>query len=511
MPDYNFNNIITPVLISELLSKAHLRLNMPCGGKGICGKCKVKVFGNVSGITEFEKQCLTENEIADCVRLACQTYVTGDVKLSLIQDEYAVPEFEKSSKRHIFAERIGAAADIGTTTVTAAVFDLDSGEMLCRETKLNPQNVFGADVISRLQKSLEGAGDELQSSVCSCVTGMLEELNPRRKPFDRIVLTGNTAMLYLLTNRNPKALTCAPFEADHLFGEEIEAKDLPEFSKLCKSVYLPRCVSAFVGADITCCALDASSRFDFLEDNGKAHILADIGTNGEIMLSYGEKLVCCSTAAGPAFEGATLHSGSVAKEGAIDSMSIDNGKISYTVIGKGKGTSICGSGIVDATAVMRKAGIIDDTGLILDSSHNYAEHIVEVNNANAFQIPKTDVLITQEDIRSIQLAKSAIHAGLITLIDGEKLKKDDIDTLILAGGFGGCVNTESAAAIGLIPDFLKDKTVISGNGALRGASLLLLYKKTREAADRIAMGAKTTNLTTSSKFFDEYISGMSFY
>lgn len=510
MPDFKFDNIKEPVLVSELLSKAGVVFGLPCGGRGVCGKCKAKVYGTVSKLTESEKRALTEKEISERVRLACQVYASGDITVSVTADEYAAPAFEQSWKKRIAAKRIGAAVDIGTTTVTAAVYDLDRGELLCMDTKLNLQSVFGADVISRLQKSLEGKGGELQFAVCSRVAGMLYELNPEGKRFSEMVLTGNTAMLYLLTNRNPKAITRAPFEAHCLFGEEIESGYLPEFSGLCEYVYLPRCVSAFVGADVTSAALDSDMRFDFLKNDGKARILADIGTNGEMMLSFGGKLICCSTAAGPAFEGAGLHSGSVAKAGAVNSLSYKDGKISHTVIGNVKGAGLCGSGAVDAVSVMLKAGIIDDTGLILKDSHAYSDYIIETDNANAFLIPDTDVLITQEDIRNIQLAKSAVHAGLITLIDSAGLKVKDIDSLILAGGFGGCVNTRSAADIGLIPNSLENKTIIAGNGALKGASLLLLDKAARETADAIAKSAETVDLTTSAKFFDEYILGMSF-
>lgn len=510
MPDFKFDNIKEPVLVSELLSKAGIPFGLPCAGRGVCGKCKARVYGTISELTESERRALTEKEISDCVRLTCQTFALGGITVSLTADEYAAPAFEQSGKKRITAKRIGAAVDIGTTTVTAAVYDLDDGELLCMDTKLNLQSVFGADVISRLQKSLEGKGGELQSAVCSRVTDMLKELNPGGKRFSEMVLTGNTAMLYLLTNRNPKTLTRAPFEADCLFGQEIESGRLPGFSGLCETVYLPRCVSAFVGADIVSAALDSEIRFDFMENDGKARILADIGTNGEMMLSFGGKLICCSTAAGPAFEGAGLHSGSVAKAGAVNALSYKDGKISHTVIGNVKGTGLCGSGAVDAVSVMLKAGIIDDTGLILKDSHAYSDYIIETDNANAFQIPDTDVLITQEDIRNIQLAKSAIHAGLITIIGSAGLNVADIDSLILAGGFGGCVNTQSAAEIGLIPPFLKDKTIIAGNGALKGASLLLLDKNARETADTIAKNAETVDLTANAKFFDEYISGMGF-
>ena len=507
---YKLNPLKNPILLSELLRSKGVFLGMPCGGKGTCGKCKVRVFGEISEITEFEKMTLAKSEIDDNVRLACMTYALDDVTILITDEKYAVPSFEKENNKSIHSHNIDVAADIGTTTITVAIVDPDQKEVIRSDTKLNTQSIFGADVISRLHQSLEGKKDELQAAVCSCITGMLQKLNPKHTPIKKMVLTGNTAMLYLLTKRNPISITRAPFKADCLFGTEISSESLPGFSRFCKQVYLPACISAFVGADITCAALDCSLRFDFLKPDGKARILADIGTNGELMISYGSKLLCCSTAAGPAFEGATLYSGTVAKEDAINCVSFSEGKITFTKIGDGEVTGICGSGVVDAVAVMLKAGIIDETGLILKSSHSFSEHIFKINGSNAFRIPGTNVLITQEDIRNIQLAKSSIYAGLITLIDEAGLSNENIDELIIAGGFGGCINTESAALIGLIPHFLKNKTRIAGNSSLKGAVLFLNDPQAYELGDKIAANAETIDLTTSAKFFDEYISGMGF-
>lgn len=505
-----YENITEPVLISELLRQSGIPLSMPCGGKGTCGKCKVKVVGEVSELSDIEKQLLTKYEIDAFMRLACKTYALGDIEVELLADEYIAPYFEKNKKAHIAEKRIGAAVDIGTTTITAAIYNMRKKQLISCNTRLNPQNIYGADVISRLQNAIEGKGKDLQMAVCKQIVDMLYELNPKDVPYEKIVLTGNTAMLYLLTNKNPKAITSAPFKANCLFGVEIDSKRLPLFSELCDSLYLPRCISAFVGGDMTAAAMDALKRFKFFNKDGKVRILADIGTNGELMLSQNGELFCCSTAAGPAFEGATLYNGSIAKRGAINSVLYSKGKISHTVIGNEKATSICGSGIIDAVAVMISAGIIDKTGLILNRGHNYVSYIFEINGSNAFNIPNTNVYITQEDIRNIQLAKSAISAGIITLIKSINIKTEKVDTLILAGGFGGSININSAIKIGLIPRAFKDKTLVSGNSSLKGTALLLFDSKLRESSLKMADNATSIELSTSVKFFEEYISGMSF-
>ncbi len=504
---YTFKKLREPTLLSALLSAAGIPFGMPCGGRGVCKKCCVEVFGSVSAPTDAERAALTEEELQNGIRLACMAYALGDVTVTLTADEYAVPDFEKSVCEGSLPARIGAAIDIGTTTVTAALYDLESGALLRSDTRLNPQSAYGADVISRLQKALEGQGANLQKLICSCIGDMLTSLNPEGKPFEKTVITGNTAMLYLLTNRNPASLTAAPFHADCLFGFSL-SETLPLLPDFTGEVYLPPCASAFVGADVVCSALDAADRFGFLD--GKACLLADVGTNGEVMLAHDGALLCCSTAAGPAFEGATLFSGSVAKPGAISALSLQNGKIMYTVIGSGKPQSLCGSGAVDAVKVLLEADILDDTGLILIDGHAFTDCIFEHNNASAFRIPDTEVIITQEDIRNIQLAKSAVCAGLMTLMREAALTPDNIDTLIIAGGFGGCIRIASAAAIGLIPAALKDKTVIAGNAALKGARLILLLEESKRKAEVIAAKAITIDLSSSASFFDEYIAGMGF-
>ncbi len=504
---YTFKNITEPTLVSALLSAAGVPFGLPCGGRGVCKKCRVQIAGGVNDPTDSERAALTQEELSGGVRLACMAYASGEVSVTLTADEYAVPDFEKSVRQTALPARTGAAVDLGTTTVTAALYDLMTGELLRSDTKLNPQSAFGADVISRLQKSLEGQHKELQNAICSCIGELLTNLNPEKQPLERTVITGNTAMLCLLTGKNPKPLTAAPFEADCLFGFSL-SEALPLLPVFTGEVYLPPCASAFVGADMTCAALDAAERFEFFD--GKARLLADVGTNGEIMLSHANTLLCCSTAAGPAFEGATLHSGSVAKNGAIAALTLKDGAIAYTVIGGGEPQTICGSGAVDAVAVMLKAEIIDDTGLIQDAGHAFTDNVFELGGVLAFFIPETEVAVTQEDIRNIQLAKSAVCAGLNTLMKEAKLTPADMESLIVAGGFGGCINIESAAVMGLIPATLKDKTVIAGNAALKGASLILLDEHKKEQAEIIARKAITVDLSSSAAFFDEYIDNMGF-
>ena len=469
--------------------------DMPCGGTGRCGKCRVVVRGELSEPGDEENRLLGK-ELLKGVRLACRARVTRDAEIFLygnravqeIQSEGRMPVFEPDPIFH----RYGAAVDVGTTTLAARLYDT-SGTLLSHASAENPQRVCGADVISRIGKSLSGERQALADCVRECVdaliSGMAGEAGIASAEIDTVVLTGNTTMLYLLTARDPDCLAHAPFLADELFGRDVLPEELPLCSVPGARLYLPRCMSAFVGADITT-ALLASQ---ICERSGKA-LLADIGTNGELALWDGEKLRCCSTAAGPVFEGAEIAQGMQGRTGAIDSVSIVNGTVSCHVIGGGKAVGICGSGVIDAVAAMCDLEIVDETGFMEEEIFPLAP----------------GVSMTAKDIRMVQLAKSAICAGMLTLLKTAELKPDDLELLAIAGGFGSYLNLRSAARIGLFPAKLEKKAVVLGNAALSGASMILLNRVFLERSHELAAFSETVELSTSPVFTEYYMECMEF-
>jgi uncharacterized 2Fe-2S/4Fe-4S cluster protein (DUF4445 family) len=249
------------------------------------------------------------------------------------------------------------------------------------------------------------------------------------------------------------------------------------------------CISAFVGGD-TVAALMAGD-FCFGE---KTKLLADIGTNGEMALWHKEKLYVCSTAAGPAFEGAGIAMGMAAGQGAVDRVSVCNGRLLAHVIGEGEPVGICGSGLLDAVACLLTTEMMDETGY-LDCDPTPIAHPVS---------------LTQGDIRAVQLAKSAINAGLLTLMHQGGVSMDEIDVLYLAGGFGSYLNLQSAGQIGLIPEALTNRTKVLGNAALTGASMVLLDQTGEVQAGRIAALATGTDLATDPYFAEAFMQGMLF-
>ncbi len=483
------------ISVSTLLKEAG-NVSMPCGGHGKCGKCKVLAKGAVNPLTENEKRLLSKEEIEKGIRLACNLYAEGDAEIILTENfgkaeiitDGFIPDFTVNADFPLY----GAAVDIGTTTVCARLYD-KSGNSFAESSRLNSQKAWGADVISRIEADLKGEGKALAKAVREDIDFLLSDMAKKAgvSPSDinSLVITGNTAMLHLLTNTDTYPLSRAPFKAERLFGEVLTARELG-LSSLCKDteVYLPPCISAFVGAD-TVSALLAS---DIMEEDG-INLLVDIGTNGEVALFVNGKLTVCSTAAGPAFEGAGLTSGMMGSLGAIDKVWTENGKIAFHVIGEGRAEGICGSGIVDAMAALVMTEEIDDTG--------FMEEDVALSEG---------VLVTKEDVRAIQLAKSAIVSGIYTALHEEGVSFEEIQKLIIAGGFGSRLDLSSAEFIGLLPKGAKKKAVTIGNGALTGAAMLLLNKSLREKCVKISIDAKTLELSQDTFFIDKYMENMMF-
>ncbi len=493
------NGIVLEVPLHTTLSQAiglHQPLELPCAAQGRCGKCRVVASGALSPLSSAEHTHLSPAEQAAGVRLACQCSVEGDCTVTVaakaesrVRVSGNMPAFPLAP---CFAT-YGIAVDIGTTTLAAQLYDA-AGTLLAQAGGQNPQVAFGADVISRIEGSLAGKGDALATCVRGAVSGLVAQLcqavNITPAAIEQLVITGNTAMLYLLTGKNPETLSHAPFAADCLFGYPVAAAalDLPCANA---TVYLPPCMSAFVGADITT-ALLASE----ICDAPHTALLADIGTNGEMALWHAGKLYCCSTAAGPAFEGAGLSMGMAGKDGAIDAVTV-TAENTYQVhtLGDVAPVGICGSGIIDAVACFLQTEELDETGLLEDD---------EVLLAQA-------VTVTQADIRMVQLAKSALCAGMTTLVactDG--LSDKDVASLSIAGGFGSYINLENAAAIGLIPPEYISKTRVIGNAALSGAAMLLLNETFRQTAASLAGAAITIDLSTNPRFSEAYRMGMLF-
>ena len=321
----------------------------------------------------------------------------------------------------------------------------------------------------------------LQTQVTDMVEKLLKEAGEAVGMPDILVITGNTTMLYLLTGRNPECLSHAPFIADTLFDIDTELYG--------QRVYLPPCMNAFVGADITTAVLASC-----MCEKAETALLCDIGTNGEMALWKDGRLYVTSTAAGPAFEGAGISCGCGSVRGAIDRVWLENGKLRIHTLGDAEAVGVCGSGLIDAIAAGLLSEQIDETGAMDEDELVLSEN----------------VSLEPRDVRAVQLAKAAIAAGLEMLLETADASMDEVGTLYIAGGFGSHLNVESAVTIGLLPQGLKDKAKIVGNAALAGAAQVLLNRNARGMLSRIASASEHVNLGGNPKFNEKYIEMMFF-
>lgn len=470
-----------PAPIAALLEQAGIPLGKPCGGRGMCGKCAVLLEGVISEPNAAELRC--------GARLACQAAALGDACV-ILPEELPMAQIEAGCAAALqpvqpMPGKFGAAIDVGTTTLALRLYDLASGECLSSATMLNPQTSVAADVIGRIDAAMHGAQEKLRVSIESALQALLLRACAQAGCADSevasLVITGNTTMLYLLTGRDPTALSHAPFQADCLFDTECQL--------LGRTAYLPPCLHAFVGAD-TACALLASRMLDSHE----TALLCDIGTNGEIALWHQGKLCIASTAAGPAFEGAGISCGCGSIPGAIDQVSVIGDELSIHTIGEKAPAGLCGSGLVDAVTALLTTGFLDETGAMEQDAYPLAP----------------GVTLTQKDIRAVQLAKAAMAAGVAALLHDAGCRESDVAAVYVAGGFGSHLSIESAASIGLISADLADRVQVIGNAALDGAAMLLLDAALRQKLRWMSGHAKHVRLDGNAFFSERYIEEMFF-
>ncbi len=465
-------------ILQDVLVENGFYVPSPCGRKGTCGKCRVLISGEVSNSNE--------KEVAAGCRLACQARLLGDawVDLDSSNEDMKIQVDSDNTSLLIKKEswKYGIAIDIGTTTIVLKLFS-QKGEAIAEETATNPQRSVSADVIGRIDACLKGQDKLLQSQIRDCIQKLTKKACQKagvlETAIEKAVVSGNTAMLYLLLGYSPKSIATAPFVSERLFGEHH------------RSCYIPKCMNAFVGADITCGILASG-----MCDSNEISLFCDIGTNGEIALWKDGILYNTSAAAGPCFEGAEISCGCGSVSGAIDKVWIDGGRIRASTIQNEPAVGICGSGLIDALAVFLNLGYINRNGEVLRPL------ILSANGGN--------IEITAQDVAAVQLAKSAIASAMEILIKYSETNPKDIKNLYIAGGFGNNLSFESAKRIGLIPfDFSGDLRFI-GNSSLKGASMLLFDSREIEKSERIAKKSRHITLGGNEDFNSFFIKNMTF-
>lgn len=504
------------------LASNKIHMNASCGGRGSCGKCKIKLLQGTLEVTPPDRSIFTNAQIQEGYRLACKAYPHEDIHIMLIEkeeDEFEVLSFHggetiEDKAKNLTTKKItetlpfdfkrfdyGIGVDLGTTTLALTLVNLSNGEGIDTYTTVNHQRSFGADVITRIQLSSQGKQKELQECIRQdLLLGIRTLLEKRGIPssnLKKITIAGNTTMGHLLLGYSCHTLGTYPFAPVDIQERKFTFSKVFGCSDYQADVVLLPGISTFVGGDIIAGLLVCN-----FDQEDAINIFIDLGTNGEMAIGNKNKLFVTSTAAGPAFEGGNLSCGVGSISGAISGVEIEDGKIQVQTIGGEKPIGICGTGVLELTSELLKEKIMDDTGLL---SPEYFDDGYEV--ASNHQVK---VVYTQRDIREFQMAKAAIRAGIEILVKEYGVGYDAIHKLYIAGGFGYKINRKKAFHIGLLPRELEGKIETIGNSSLEGAIKYLLEKDSSYRAKEIVEVAKEIHLSNDADFNDWYISYMGF-
>ena len=433
-----------------------LGVEFPCGGQGRCRGCKVRIIAGDLPLNEAQRNRLAPAEIAAGWRLACQGRAEQDLVLELAQWDAAIladdTVFEYTPR-----EGWGIAVDVGTTTLVAQLVDLRNGRVGGVQTALNAQAQHGADIMSRVEFALADRGGLLTRLIRDQIGGLILELMAGKPEAQsglrQIILVGNTVMHHLFGGVDVEPLSHYPFAPVNDGMQVFAASDLGWPAAGSPTVRFLPCLGGFVGSDILAGVLATR-----LHESAGLVSLIDLGTNGEIAIGNRERILCASTAAGPAFEGARISMGMRAATGAIAEVGLEQGRLWCRVLGSEAPRGICGSGLVDAVAAGLELGWIQPNGRL-------------ANGAKSLSI-LPPVILTQPDVRELQLAKGAIAAGIRVLLAQWGASLAEVERVYLAGAFGNYINRSSAARIGLL-GFAPERIVPAGNTALLGTKLAL--------------------------------------
>lgn len=594
--------------IYEAVLRAGIQLNSSCGGKGTCGRCRVKINkGKVKTLTHGN---LTAGDQRKRYVLACQSFPLSDLVVeipdesklnstikieenllfetngSLGEDDYSplykkiyleVPkptlddtqddwgrlaraickqtgvcslrpdiktlrslpkvlrdadwrvtvslyegkedktvEIVQVEKGRVSRKYYGLAVDVGTTTVVAHLVDLENGRTVGVKGTYNRQAVFGDDIISRIIYAGEHPEGlkALQKAVVGTINGLVKELaremKIRQKDIKTAVCAGNTTMTHLLLGIDPAFIRLEPYtpaansipaQRAHSIGLKID----PGAKVLC----LPG-IASYVGGDIV-----AGVLFTGMALSDELTLFIDIGTNGETVLGNKEWLVSCACSAGPAFEGGGIRHGMRAVKGAIEHLSIDKDScdVKYTTIGAVPPSGICGSGLIDSIAWMNKAGIIDRNGSFTAGSCK--SRVRDSEEGKEFVLARSeesgihrDITITEPEVKNLLRSKAAVFAGIRSMLKMVGLSFEEIDRVIIAGGFGSNISIRDAISIGMLPDIPLWKYTYVGNSSVKGAKAALLSRQAREYIDDIVKKMTYLELSAGNTFMEEFVSAL---
>jgi uncharacterized 2Fe-2S/4Fe-4S cluster protein (DUF4445 family) len=519
-PDGKQISIHQGATVMEAAGQAGIILNTFCGGIGTCKKCMIKIEPSGEEV------------------LACQYRIKSDLTVTIPEDsrffehkilthgiereiDQADSIYEKYLAKTSADKIFGIAVDIGTTTVVAKLVNMIDGRCLASEAELNPQSKYGDDVISRIayahnEKNLS----ELHLVITDCINKLMAKLCDKAgieaDCIYEMCIVGNTTMNHIFLELPVSQLGQSPYQAFSVDSYDLPAEKLNISMNPAGNIHTVENIAGFVGSDTTAVALAID-----IDSAEEMTLVIDIGTNGEIVLGTKDKLYSASCAAGPALEGARITCGSRATEGAIEAVVVNDDDIDLDVIGNCPARSICGSGLIDAVAVLLELGVIDLTGRFVDPeklkgniSPAIFSRINEKDGEPAFVLFENDdggrVFLRQKDIRETQLAKAAIRAGIKLLQNKIGLEDDDIKHVLLAGAFGNYIRKESALRIGLLPKVPLERIVFVGNAASSGARMTLISQHYRDKSRELSKKIEYVEIAHEPEFQDVFADSILF-
>jgi uncharacterized 2Fe-2S/4Fe-4S cluster protein (DUF4445 family) len=521
-PDGKQISIHSGATLIEAAGQAGIILNNICGGIGTCKKCYVYIEPGSRKVLACQQRI--ESDLIVTIPAESRYFEQRILTEGIDTEQQIQPDIHKKYLRQGSAGMIfGLAIDLGTTTIVARLIYMAAGQCQAIEAVLNPQTRFGDDVVSRIayaQTDKEFA--ELHNTIIDCINDLTSKLCKQADIEQNVIyemcLVGNTTMNHIFLGLPISQLGQAPYKAHSLEAHDVTSKKLGLHINPAGNIHTVENIAGFVGSDTTAVVL--ATDIDSAEETT---LIVDIGTNGEIVFCTKDKLYAASCAAGPAFEGARITCGSRACDGAIEAVVINEEDIDLDVIGNAPPASICGSGLIDAVAVMLELGIIDSTGRFAEPKTLEQKlppaifaRLTEQDSEPAFILAQTansnekSVFLSQRDIRQMQLAKGAIRAGIKLLQQKIGLEDSDVKRILLAGAFGNYIRRESALRIGLLPVVEVERIHFVGNAAAAGAQMALLSKQCRDKAGQLARKIEYVEIAHEPGFQDVYADSMLF-
>lgn len=471
------------------LRKAGFSVPAACGGRGKCGKCRVKI----NGVQRLACKVIpTDGDTVELPEAAAGAILTDTVSI-------AAPKVAQSG--------IAAAVDLGTTTVAVRIYDLENTAELRTLSAWNAQAAYGGDVISRIRYTMDEPDGlhELSALVRrqteELILDALADCGRDKAGLRSVFLAGNTVMQHIFAGLPVRSIATAPFKPETLFeaptGDKLLGAELS---------YAP-CVAGYVGGDITAGLLASD-----LCSAGGSSLFLDIGTNGEMALVSGGRVSCCAVASGPAFEGAGISCGMPALSGAVSHVRYDHGFL-YDVIGAVEPVGICGSGLIDLAATLLKLGCIDNGGRLLPpelAPGSLRRYIRPDGQGNGVFHLTESVYLTAADVRSLQLAKAAVAGGVEVLLARHGIKAGDLSRVCLAGGFGNYIDPKSAMTLGMLPEISPERLHCLGNTSLAGASMAAVDPECRRELRSCAEKCEYIELSGLREFTEAFTDNMTF-